>query len=84
MITNTRVVDDAAAQGGSPHGPELEGAERREPQSEGRPHPRAGTWSIPHPATATEASNGEGTVEPPTTGLTIDRPILDGASEYYG
>lgn len=39
---------------------------------------------VPHPASATEAPNGAGTVSPETSGSTLDRPILDGASETYG
>lgn len=39
---------------------------------------------VPHAATRTRAANGEGTASPPTTGKTLDRPIMDGASEYYG
>lgn len=39
---------------------------------------------IPHPATDTEAANGEGTASPPPTGDTLNRPIMDGASEFYG
>lgn len=46
--------------------------------------PKRNDYRIPHPATDTEAPNGEGTVTPPTTGATLDRPVLDGASEYYG
>ncbi|SJN09204.1 hypothetical protein FM113_05530 [Leucobacter sp. 7(1)] len=40
--------------------------------------------NVPHHATRTEAPNGEGTAHPPRDGATQDRPILDGASEYYG
>lgn len=38
---------------------------------------------IPHPATKTEAPNGMGTAHPPRTGETLDRPVLDGATEDY-
>ena len=38
----------------------------------------------PHRATETEAPNGQGTAHPPRTGETLDRPVLDGATEYYG
>jgi hypothetical protein len=37
-----------------------------------------------HHATDTEASNGEGTVDTPTEGETLDHPVLDGSTEYYG
>lgn len=37
-----------------------------------------------HPATDTEAANGQGTQDTSTSGETLDHPVLDGASEYYG
>ncbi|MBP6684568.1 MAG: hypothetical protein KA158_04010 [Leucobacter sp.] len=46
--------------------------------------PQRNDYRIPHPATDTEAPNGEGTASPPTRGATLNRPVLDGASEYYG
>lgn len=36
-----------------------------------------------HDATATEASNGQGTVRRSPRGLTLDHPILDGSTEVY-
>ena len=40
--------------------------------------------NVPHHATRTEAPNGEGTVHPSREGATLDHPVLDGATEYYG
>lgn len=40
--------------------------------------------NVQHSATDTEAANGQGTAELPTTGVTLDRPVLGGASEYSG
>ncbi|PRI12423.1 hypothetical protein [Leucobacter massiliensis] len=37
----------------------------------------------PHPASQTEASNGEGTVSTPAEGHTLDHPVLDGSTEDY-
>lgn len=37
-----------------------------------------------HEATETEASNGMGTVTHSLRGETLDHPILDGSTEYYG
>lgn len=38
----------------------------------------------PHHADDTHASDGAGTVNTPLGGETLDHPILDGATEYYG
>lgn len=38
----------------------------------------------PHQATKTEAPNGQGTAHPPRSGETLDHPVLDGSTEYYG
>lgn len=40
--------------------------------------------NVPHPGTRTEAPNGEGTTQAVPEGETLDRPIMDGATEYYG
>lgn len=40
--------------------------------------------NVPHPGTRTEAPNGEGTTMNVPEGETLDRPMMDGATEYYG
>lgn len=38
----------------------------------------------PHHSNEREASNGEGTLNSPLEGETLDRPVLDGSTEDYG
>ncbi|WP_427869431.1 hypothetical protein [Leucobacter luti] len=40
--------------------------------------------NVPHHGTEAAAPNGEGTVHAPREGETLNRPVLDGASEHYG
>lgn len=40
--------------------------------------------NTPHPATEHEAPNGAGTASDSPEGETLDRPVLDGATEEYG